>query len=237
MKKNTDVSERLEQMIDFLGVNRNAFAKSLGYERSQVVYDIINGKAKPSFDFFERLLDSEYSDKINIDWLISEKGSMIKQIDEEIETNYKRSPKVVEKNYDIQSIPLYEISAAAGLKSLFAGGKQNVIDTLRIPNLSKVDGAVFITGDSMYPLLKSGDIVVFKMIHDINYLHLGDIYILAYEINGDEYVVVKYVNESNKEGYVKLVSYNDHFKPMDIPISAISTIALVKASIRYNTMQ
>lgn len=51
MKENTDISERISQMLDYLDVTRNVFAKSLGYNRSQSIYDIINGKSKPSFDF------------------------------------------------------------------------------------------------------------------------------------------------------------------------------------------
>lgn len=67
----SDISERLTQCLDSLNINANSFAKSLRYPRSQTVYDIINGKVFPSFDFFKRLLDSEYSEKIDIRWLIS----------------------------------------------------------------------------------------------------------------------------------------------------------------------
>ena len=57
----TSISERILQLIDFLKISRNAFAKKLGYSRSQVIYDIVNNKAKPSFEFFEKFLNSEYS--------------------------------------------------------------------------------------------------------------------------------------------------------------------------------
>ena len=45
------------------------------------------------------------------------------------------------------------------------------------------------------------------------------------------------MNSSDKVGYIKLVSYNPHHDPMDIPISAIYAMALVKVSIRMNTMR
>lgn len=78
MDKNTSISERLFKVIGFLGVSKNYFAKKLGYERSQALYDIMNDKAKPSFDFFYKFLNSEYSENINTDWLITGKGSMLK---------------------------------------------------------------------------------------------------------------------------------------------------------------
>ncbi len=58
MSKNTDISERLSQLIDYLNVSKNEFAKKLGYNRSQTIYDIINRKAKPSFDFFNKFFNS-----------------------------------------------------------------------------------------------------------------------------------------------------------------------------------
>lgn len=78
MEKDTDISERLKQVIDFHSLSINKFAKTLGYERSQAIYDMINGKAKPSFDFFEKFINSEYSASISIKWLLTGKGEMLK---------------------------------------------------------------------------------------------------------------------------------------------------------------
>lgn len=77
MKKNTTISERFLQIVDFLNVSTNDFAKKLGYNRSQAIYDVINGKSKPSFDFFEKLYSSEYSEKFNLKWLITGEGKML----------------------------------------------------------------------------------------------------------------------------------------------------------------
>ena len=73
MKKNTEISERIVQVIETLGLNPNAFAKGLGYTRSQTIYDIIKGKSKPSFEFLERYHDSEYSVHFDVGWLITGK--------------------------------------------------------------------------------------------------------------------------------------------------------------------
>jgi len=77
--KNTTISERILQMTDFLKVSTNDFAKKLGYSRSQAIYDVINGKSKPSFDFFDKLYNSEYSEKFNSDWLLTGRGEMLKE--------------------------------------------------------------------------------------------------------------------------------------------------------------
>ena len=50
MKKNTEISERILQIIEFVKSNPNEFAKKLGYNRGQTIYDVLNNKAKPSLD-------------------------------------------------------------------------------------------------------------------------------------------------------------------------------------------
>lgn len=75
-EKNKEISARLQYLIDFLHVTPQEFARKLGYPRAQNVYDMLSGKAKPSFQFWEKFFNSEYSEKINGIWLITGKGSM-----------------------------------------------------------------------------------------------------------------------------------------------------------------
>ena len=78
-KKNTEISARILQIIENQGITPNLFAKKLGYERSQTVYDVINGKSAPSYDFFRRFELSEYSEGINISWLLTGNGQMLRK--------------------------------------------------------------------------------------------------------------------------------------------------------------
>lgn len=75
-KNITDISVRIKEVIDYLSITPNRFSKSLGYERTQTIYDILNSKSAPSFDFFNRLYNSEYSELINPIWLLTGKGLM-----------------------------------------------------------------------------------------------------------------------------------------------------------------
>jgi len=74
--KNTEISERITLIIRSLSLTPNAFASALGYQRSQTIYDIINGKSAPSYDFFRRFMLSPYSRQVNIDWLLTGRGKM-----------------------------------------------------------------------------------------------------------------------------------------------------------------
>lgn len=74
--KISEISERITKLIDALGVNPNSFALALGYNRSQTIYDILNGKSAPSYTFFNKLANSEYSEIINMDWLLTGRGEI-----------------------------------------------------------------------------------------------------------------------------------------------------------------
>ena len=138
----------------------------------------------------------------------------------------------------MQSVPLYSIEGTAGLVPLFADRRQmKPIDFIHIPNLPKCDGAIYVVGDSMYPLLKSGDIVLYKQLHDLDDIFWGDMYLLSIDIDGEEYITVKYVQKSATDGFVKLVSQNPHHADKDVAMSRIRAIALVKASIRMNSIR
>lgn len=135
---------------------------------------------------------------------------------------------------DDRSVTLYDVTAAANLKTLFANKNQYALGKIVIPNIPACDGAIYVSGDSMYPILKSGDIIGYKEIFNFNNVIFGEIYIVAFDLDGNEYLAVKYVNRSEKENCIKLVSYNNHHDPMDIPLDHISTMAIVKFMIRKN---
>lgn len=236
MQENTDISSRLQKMLDYIGLNAPEFAKKLDYNRPQTIYDILSGKAKPSFDFFHKLANSEYSDLFDFKWVIDGKGEMIRQ--ETIITPLSINRKTKDGIIESQEVPFYDFSAVAGLQALFdSGTPHKVLQTIKIPNLPKCDGAINVTGDSMYPLLKSGDIILYKQI-TVDDIFFGEMYLLSILTKGqEEYVTVKYVQKSELGNeWVKLVSQNQHHQPKDFKIKDITAIALVKASVRFNTM-
>ncbi len=140
---------------------------------------------------------------------------------------------------DIQDIPLYDFEATAGLVEFFKSDKPtNELETIRIPNIPRCDGATTVTGDSMYPLLKSGDIILYKEVPvERHSIFFGEMYLLGVMIDEyEEMVTVKYVQKSELgDDYIKLVSQNQHHQPKDILLSSVTAMAMVKVSIRKNT--
>lgn len=172
---------------------------------------------------------------LNRDWLLYGEGEMLRK-PQNVRADHTFQLRT-DRSINDQDIPLYEISATAGLVNIFNDVQLIPVDYLRVPNLPPVDGAVYVRGDSMFPLLKSGDIIIFKKMElSPNGILWGQIYLLSYTIGGDTFTVVKYVKKSSKEGYIQLVSENSFYDPAEIPIESITAVALVKASITFHTM-
>lgn len=171
---------------------------------------------------------------INPEWLITGNGEMflINNTDQSLTVRKLKTDYVIEN----QDIPLYDVQVAAGIVELFGtNNKHEPIDYIRIPKLPKCDGALYVTGDSMYPLLKSGDIVMYKEIFNIeSNIIWGEMYLIYLSNDGNEYFFTKFVKRSDREGYVQLVSQNQHHQTVEFPINSIKALALVKASIRIN---
>lgn len=174
---------------------------------------------------------------LNRDWLLYGEGEMLKTA-HEVRPD-RTFPLRTDRSVDDQDIPLYELTATAGLVAIFNDLAVEPVDHLRVPNLPPVDGAVYVRGDSMSPLLKSGDIIIFKKTDlSPDGILWGQIYLLSYTIGGDAYTVVKYVKRSPLgNGHIRLVSANEFYDPVDIPAGSVTALALVKASITFYTME
>nr|DAV88634.1 MAG TPA: CI repressor [Caudoviricetes sp.] len=222
----------IERLKEALEINSDsALAERLKVTKGT----LSNWKARNSLDF-EKVFS--VCGLISVDWLLTGEGEMLKPT-KEIEITPIHRPRSREKREDEQIVYLYDFAATAGLKALFDNNKQNIIDTIKIPNLPKCDGAIHAVGDSMYPLLKSGDIILYKEIPiDVQNLVYGEMYLLSYEMAGEDYITVKYVCKSERgEPFVTLASENPLHSPCDIDFNSISALALVKASIRINCMK
>ena len=222
--------QRIKQARKELGLTQDEFAKALGVGKSALSM-IETGKTALS----ERNKNILVQDlNINPDWIDYGRGEMFHGPKEECLKFTRRTDNAIPH----QSVPLYDMEGTAGLVPLFVDPTQiKPVDYIHIPNLPKCDGAIYIVGDSMYPLLKSGDIVLYKQMNDWNNIFWGDMYLLSIDIDGEEYITVKYIQKSERPGCIKLVSQNPHHADKDIEVERIRALAFVKASIRMNSIK
>lgn len=207
------------ELAQYLGVARSTLSNWI--TRNSIDYPLL----------LEKMKDVDYN------WLLTGKGQpqQREQRMEGHQIEILHNPKTPDR-IDDRNITLYDITAAANLKTLLTNKSQYILDSIRIPNVPQCDGAVYISGDSMYPILKSGDIIGFKEISSLECIIYGEMYLVSFHIDGDDYLAVKYVNRSDRPGCIRLVSYNPHHDPMDLPLANIQAMGIVKFSIRKNMM-
>lgn len=229
------VTERFFEVLGLIGETSTSLSSKIpDITTKQKLSNAKSGRNAIQIDVVEYLCSS--NEKVNADYILTGRGTPLR---ENIETTQIYHPKYTEKLDEEGAVTLYDVEAAANLKTLFANKDQNILGQISIPNIPKCDGAVYVKGDSMYPLLKSGDIVAYKEIQvDMQHIFFGEMYLVSIDMDGDEYLTVKYVNHSDKgDDWIRLVSYNQYHQPKDFPLSSVRAMALVKLSIRMNTMK
>lgn len=236
-------NQRVKKVIDmYCDGNELRFSKEIGISQPRInrLFSLDPRSAKypvVSFEIIQAIINKYII--VSAEWLISGRGSVEiskENISNEPQAVYKKNG---DKTLDSQAIPLYNIEATAGIVTLFNDSNQTKpVDYIQIPNLPKCDGAVYVTGDSMYPLLKSGDIIMYKQIHNMqDSIFWGEMYLISIDQDGDEMVTVKYIQKSDKgDKWIKLVSQNKHHDDRDVSLNKVRALALIKASIRINSM-
>lgn len=235
------INLRFQQIIDNLYAgNKRAFAIAMGVSATVVENVVGKRQGNPSFDVTKKLLLA--IDTINPEWLLTGKGEMIKNayIRDEDAINMASEDTPIYRAKGIQSIPLYNIDAISNLSELFdpyQHTKYNIGD-LSIPNAPRCDGAIYVRGDGMYPIVNAGDIICFKAIHDVNNIFWGEMYLIEAAINGEQLLTVKYIFQSETDtDHILLVSENAKHQPIDVLKTNVKGLALVKASVRYTSMR
>ncbi|WP_394772639.1 helix-turn-helix transcriptional regulator [Flavobacterium sp.] len=224
--------QRIKQYLDYKGIRVSVLEREVGMSNGSFASQLKKNKTI-GIDKLENIL-SRYRD-INIEWLMTGDGNMIKWdvLHEKNARLYQKTGKAI----DNPEIPLYDIQTTAGIIDLFGDNEnQKPVDLIKIPKISNCDGALYVTGDSMHPLLKSGDIVVYKKIFNLEQnIIWGEMYLIYVNNDDNEYFFTRFLKQSERESHVLFIAQNPEHQTLEFPISSIKSLALVKGSIRINS--
>lgn len=225
-------AQRIEALLKHSGLNAKRFSMQIGLPHPDGIYHIRHGRNRISTKMADRIISA--FPEIDKGWLLTGEGEMLRgAADRSMMALFGPTEN---GQLQRQPVPLYDFEAVAGLVPIFTN-QNRPIDYISIPDLPRCDGAVYVRGDSMYPLLKSGDIVMYKQIQDYYNIIWGEMYLISFSYEGEEYITVKFIKKIEEHpDRVLLVSHNPHHAPKEIPVTAIRALAMVKASIRFNTM-
>lgn len=218
---------RLRAIRNALGYTQTMLADILGVGKAAVAM-IETGKAQLSQRNRNILIQKL---NVNPDYIDSGHGAMFNS-----EPRATFEPASAE-TVPFQRIPLYSSSDSPSLDELLASGiTKPESECIYIPRLSKCDGAMYVTTDAMLPVLRSGDIVIYKRIQSTGDILWGEMYLLSAVIGGEQYTLLRYLRQADRNGYVRLSGSNPSYADRDIEASSITSLAMVKATIRIQSM-
>lgn len=222
-----DLRDRIKAFSSHLGLSIREFEKECGLKRG----NISNMTGALGSDKLSKII-VKYPD-LNIRWLLLDEGKMISAASAEslpaTVTHHRPATRSPER-----SIPIYDMPIGGSL-SAFLGGTHNALDYISLPGLPKCDGATRMWGNKMDPEIKAGDFIIYKKVEDLRKgLRFGRIYLVAFELQGQEYIAVQYIDATDDDQYVSLVGGNPGKHPPEVvPRAAIKALAEIKASVRY----
>lgn len=213
----TTVKERLNHFIKEENLNASEFIDSIGM----------------SFPYFSEMKGSmresqlkaivEKYPQLNIEWLTTGEGQMFNEnqtsnVAQEQDTpaNYER------KGNTIKYFP--SVSGSMGGIEFLDNPDEFYTDII-LPGFGECKFAVNAFGDSMYPVIKSGQIVI-MMPWVEKFIDWGHIYMV---VTKSGYRAIKYLRPSTQEGCVTCESENKENNPaFDIEMEDIHKLYLVK---------
>ena len=163
---------------------------------------------------------------INLEWLLTGKGEMLK-------TDKPTDNQSTKEQITYKTLPLIPIDAIAGVPAGdFQGVRFSDCEQYRIPDF-EAKGAEFlirVSGSSMYPKYSNGDILACKKIDQILFIQWGKVYV----VDSSQGSLVKrlFEDKENKDNLICVSDNKENYPPFSIPKSDIRSLSIVIGVIR-----
>lgn len=161
------IIDRIRQYLDFKGISDYRFEKELSLSKGY-----INKAKNPTSDVLMKICGI-YTD-MSPEWLVTGKGEMIKNAEREQKTIEISESAISETKR--KGALIYDIDATCGLSGRdIEFTDEKVIGSIDAPEINPDSKIIFATGDSMQPLIASGDRVVIRKIESWDYFNYGQV--------------------------------------------------------------
>lgn len=172
---------------------------------------------------------------INIDWLLTGRGSMLKSEptppmgDKDSPKEDDDSPVALHTDNPKEGIPLIPINAMAGAMM----GEQTVMDyeceRYVVPLFKGAEFLIQVKGSSMYPKYSSGDVVACKRVPMTDlFFQWNKVYVL----DTNQGALIKRIKRGSDADHILIVSDNEAYEPFELPLRCVNNVAIVIGVIR-----
>lgn len=228
---NDGVIERIKYIIREMGLTRSEFASRIDVDSSNLS-KYLNGKLAINDSLINRIVINLGLSK---EWLTTGNDLPYAKVQNSVSTlNFdgkigSGSPAAVRENV---GTPVYDIDVTAGAlprARMFAN--ENIVGYVNLPSIPPGCRIVGVSGDSMQPVIRSGDLLAVRELTNIQQIFWGQIYVVVL----DDYCMVKYVRRHENPEMVILRSENPNYDDMEIRRSEIRDLMFVQHIVHVDT--
>lgn len=248
--KKQQINERFKLAINVLlkdkGLTKTIIANNLGIKPSKFS-EILNNRMNVGVETIA-LLCEEYS--FSASWLLNAEGPMlipgwlkgrskpaiaisdITKLEKEIENEEKVTQQEAIAHPTTnpkEGIPLIPLDAMAGSLTYEQTILEYECERYIVPAFKGADFLITIKGDSMLPTYKSGDMVACKRVPMTDCFFQWN---KAYIVDTNQGPLIKRIKPASNKNNVYLISDNNSYDPIELPLSSINAVALVIGVIR-----
>lgn len=218
MQKETAV-KILNDILKHLGMSVKQFSDSLGKERPQWAYDVLNPEKKVGISKNIADLIIEHYPQFNKSWLLTGEGEMLSNKVE----NEQNKP-IADEQYLL--VPIIHIDSVGGMHSTntIAQEPQYIEGYVPFTDAREGDICIIQSGDSMTPTCPSGSLLLIRRVENWRqYFGYGNIFVI--ELSDGRRItkeVTRY--EENPEEYVWCISHNPDVPDEELPKNMIVSV-------------
>lgn len=225
MKKEIAV-KILNDILGYLGMSVKQFSDSLGKDRPQWAYDVLNPEKKVGISQNIAELIIKHYPQFNKSWLLTGEGEML---NDTAAPEAKGTPAGITSKFkarDYRLVPIVHIDSVGGMHSQnsIVQEPQYIEGYAPFTDAREGDICIIQSGDSMTPTCPAGSLLLIRRVESWReYLGYGNIFVL--ELTDGRRItkeVTKYAE--NPKDYVWCVSHNPDVPDEELPKSMIVSV-------------
>lgn len=215
----------LKSFLFFNDLGQVDVANYLGINKSQMS-KIVSGVSPLRHEYLMKLVSNDRG--WNTEFLTD---PMWAELESDSRRMSAEGPAAVRRNAGVsgKALPLIPFDAVAGPGNPVYEDER-IEDYYTVSEFKDSDFLIRVKGDSMSPHFTGGDLLACKRIamDQTYFLQWGRCYVILTRSQG---AMVKRVQPSGRDGWIKCVSDNDKYAPFEVPMDDVVSVALVNGSI------
>ncbi|MDD4032448.1 MAG: S24 family peptidase [Bacteroidales bacterium] len=232
--KFSNIRERILFFAGKEGISVRKFSEKSGFSHS-----LIHNATQLGSDKLEKILIAY--PELNPEWLITGKGSMLREPAPEEEYSVTGKKEVRKNGYlskkewignpdALQWIPLINPEGVFGFgDDHFMIRDEDVQDIYHIPDFEGADFLIRVKGKDMSPEYSGGDLVACRMVREKRFIQWNKCYVLSTKGQG---ILIKRIKKGSAEDRLLIVSNQKEYEPFEIPESEVNGMALIIGVLR-----